>query len=104
MFETHRYDSWLNEDEKPDGFRYSQMGANSARASISFGGRGSGFGDRKLRNQGVEARSHCEAGDVARTEVFGLGILFRVQEFVLGIPVSRGRIRCADVPNILAFR
>ena len=56
MFETHCYDSWLNEDaKKSDGFRYSQMGGTlPAPLFIFLAGVAVALVTEKLRGKGVE--------------------------------------------------
>ena len=56
MFETHCYDSWLNENaKKSDGFRYSQMGGTlPAPLFIFLAGVAVALVTEKLRTKGVE--------------------------------------------------
>src|SRR5882724_6101096 len=106
MFETHCYDSWLNEDaRKSDGFRYSQMGGIlPAPLFIFLAGVAVALVTEKLRGKGVERGAIAKQVIWRGTEVFGLGILFRVQEFVLGIPVSPWTdLLRVDVLNILGI-
>src|SRR5258705_174536 len=106
MFETHCYDSWLNEEaKKSDWFRYSQMGGTlPAPLFIFLAGVAVALVTEKLRGKGVERGAIAKQVMWRGTEVFGLGILFRVQEFVLGIPISPWTdLLRVDVLNILGI-
>src|SRR5258705_11823513 len=106
MFETHCYDSWLNEEaKKSDWFRYSQMGGTlPAPLFIFLAGVAVALVTEKLRGKGVERGAIAKQVIWRGTEVFGLGILFRVQEFVLGIPISPWTdLLRVDVLNILGI-
>jgi uncharacterized membrane protein len=87
MFQTHCYDSWLASDaRKSTFFMWSQLGGTLPAplflflAGISF----ALVADKWLQKGASPAR-------VARTtirrgaEIFGLGILFRVQEFLIAL-------------------
>jgi uncharacterized membrane protein len=106
MFETHCYDSWLGpEAKKTEFFRYSQMGGTlPAPLFIFLAGVSVALVTEKLRGKGV-ARGTIAKQMIRRgTEVFGLGILFRVQEFILGIPISPWTdLLRVDVLNILGL-
>ncbi len=88
MFQTHCYDSWLSgEARSTQFFRWSQLGGTlPAPLFLFLAGISFALVTDKLRQRGVAAN------DVARTtirrgaEIFGLGTLFRVQEFLLGQP------------------
>src|SRR5712664_2354392 len=106
MFETHCYDSWLSADaKKTEFFRYSQMGGTlPAPLFIFLAGISVALVTEKLRGKGV-ARSAIATQVMGRgAEVLGLGILFRVQEFILGIPISPWTdLLRVDVLNILGI-
>src|ERR1700758_2646645 len=106
MFETHCYDSWLGpEAKKTEFFRYSQMGGTlPAPLFIFLAGVSVALVTEKLRGKGV-ARGTIAKQMIRRgTEVFGLGILFRVQEFILGVPISPWTdLLRVDVLNILGL-
>ena len=106
MFEAHCYDSWLNANaKKTEFFRYSQMGGTlPAPLFIFLAGVSVALVTEKLRGKGID-RSAIAKQIVRRgAEVFGLGILFRIQEFVLGIPVSPwSDLLRVDVLNILGI-
>src|SRR5437868_6788434 len=106
MFETHCYDSWLSEEaKKSDGFRYSQMGGTlPAPLFIFLAGVAVALVTEKLRGKGVQRATIAKQVMWRGTEVFGLGMLFRVQEFVLGIPISPWTdLLRVDVLNILGI-
>jgi uncharacterized membrane protein len=85
MFQTHCYDSWLGGDaRKSTFFMWSQLGGTfPAPLFLFLAGVSFALVTDKLKRKGVPA------GQVARTtirrgaEIFGLGVLFRLQEFVI---------------------
>jgi len=106
MFETHCYDSWLNaEAKKTEFFRYSQMGGTlPAPLFIFLAGVSVALVTQKLRGKGVARGAIANQVMGRGAEVFGLGILFRVQEFILGIPISPWMdLLRVDVLNILGL-
>jgi uncharacterized membrane protein len=87
MFQTHCYDSWLTGAAR-DGkfFRYSQdIGTLPAPLFLFLAGVSCALVTDKLRRKGIGA------DEIARTtiwrggEVFLLGLLFRMQEYLLGL-------------------
>jgi uncharacterized membrane protein len=88
MFQTHCYDSWLRSAAREGAFfRGSQLlGTLPAPLFLFLAGVSLALVTEKLRRKGVPA------GDIAGTairrggEIFALGLLFRVQEFLLGQP------------------
>ncbi len=88
MFQTHCYDSWLGGAARQSHFfRWSQLGGTlPAPLFLFLAGISFALMTDKLRQKGISAN------DIARTtirrgaEIFGLGLLFRVQEFLLGQP------------------
>jgi len=85
MFQTHCYDSWLGGDaRKSTFFMYSQLlGTLPAPLFLFLAGISSALVIDKLRRKGMPA------GQIARTtirrgaEILGLGLLFRLQEFLV---------------------
>jgi uncharacterized membrane protein len=85
MFQTHCYDSWLNpEARKTTFFMWSQLGGTfPAPLFLFLAGISFALVTDKLRRKGLPA------GQIARTtirrgaEIFGLGLLFRAQEFLI---------------------
>jgi uncharacterized membrane protein len=88
MFQTHCYDSWLGGAARTTKFiGWSQLGGTlPAPLFLFLAGIYCALMTDRLRRKGIAP------GAVARTtirrgaEIFGLGLLFRVQEFVLGQP------------------
>src|SRR6266700_4081233 len=106
MFQTHCYDSWLSADaKKTELFRWSQMGGTlPAPLFIFLAGVSVALVTEKLRGKGVPRGAIAKKVMWRGAEVFGLGILFRVQEFVLGIPISPWTdLLRVDVLNILGI-
>jgi uncharacterized membrane protein len=88
MFQTHCYDSWLGGAARSTKFfMWSQLGGTlPAPLFLFLAGISFALVTDKLRKRGAAPN------DIARTtiwrgaEIFGLGLLFRVQEFLLGQP------------------
>ncbi len=106
MFQTHCYDSWLGGPARSGGFiKWSQLGGTfPAPLFLFLAGISFALVTDKLRQRGVKGN------DIARTtirrgaEIFGLGLLFRVQEFLLGQPWAPWTdLLRVDVLNIIGF-
>jgi uncharacterized membrane protein len=90
MFQTHCYDSWLGGAARSTKFiGWSQLGGTlPAPLFLFLAGISSALLTSRMRQKGIAP------GAIARTtirrgaEIFGLALLFRVQEFVLGQPWS----------------
>ncbi|HEY7095698.1 MAG TPA: heparan-alpha-glucosaminide N-acetyltransferase domain-containing protein [Terriglobales bacterium] len=88
MFQTHCYDSWLSADaRKTDFFMWSQLGGTlPAPLFLFLAGISMSLVINKL------TRKQASPSDIARTtirrgaEILGLGLLFRVQEYVIAFP------------------
>lgn len=88
MFQTHCYDSWLGGNaRKSTFFMWSQLGGTlPAPLFLFLAGISFALITDKLRQRGNDP------GRVFRTtlrrgaEIFGLGLLFRLQEYLLGFP------------------
>jgi len=88
MFQTHCYDSWLSADaRKTDFLMWSQLGGTlPAPLFLFLAGISMSLVINKL------ARKQVSPSDIARTtirrgaEILGLGLLFRVQEYVIAFP------------------
>src|SRR5258708_8755846 len=83
MVQTHCYDSWLSADAKrSEFFRYSQMGGTLPAALFIFlAGVSVALVTEKSREAGVARNEVARQVMWRGAEVFGLGILFRLQEF-----------------------
>jgi len=88
MFQTHCYDSWLGEEARRSKFfMWSQLGGTlPAPLFLFLAGISFALVTDKLRQRGASAN------EVARTtlrrgaEILGMGLLFRLQEYLLGFP------------------
>jgi uncharacterized membrane protein len=106
MFQTHCYDSWLGGTARDSGFfKLSQLGGTLPAPMFLFlAGTSFALVTEKLRQKGASA------DDVARTtilrggEIFILGLLFRLQEFLLGQPwASWTDLLRVDVLNVIGI-
>ena len=88
MFQTHAYDAWLNpEARKTTFFMWSQLlGTFPAPLFLFLAGISFALVTDRMRAKGASA------GEVARTtirrggEIYGLGLLFRLQEYLISFP------------------
>ena len=88
MFQTHCYDSWLGGAARDSAFfRWSRLGGTlPAPLFLFLAGISCALLTDRMRQKG------SAPGAIARTtiqrgaDIFGLGLLFRVQEFLLGQP------------------
>ena len=106
MFQTHCYDSWLNgEAHKTPFFAWSQLGGTlPAPLFIFLAGISVALVTEKLREQGDSRDEIAKPVILRGAEVFGLAILFRAQEFVLGYPHSPWTdLLRVDILNILGI-
>jgi uncharacterized membrane protein len=106
MFQTHCYDSWLGGAARTTRFiGWSQLGGTlPAPLFLFLAGISSALLTDRMRQKGIAP------GVIARTsirrgaEIFGLGLLFRVQEFVLGQPWAPWTdLLRADVLNVIGI-
>jgi uncharacterized membrane protein len=106
MFQTHCYNSWLSPDAKRSGlYAWSQLGGTlPAPLFIFLAGISFALVTEKLRDRGTDRSAIAKQTILRGAEIFGLGILFRVQEFVLGITVAPWTdLFRVDVLNILGI-
>src|SRR5580700_1404522 len=90
MFQTHCYNSWLSPETKRSTlYAWSQLGGTlPAPLFIFLAGISFALVTEKLRDRGT-VRTEIANQTIRRgAEIFGLGILFRIQEYVLGIGVA----------------
>jgi uncharacterized membrane protein len=106
MFQTHCYDSWLSPEARNSAvFVWSQLlGTLPAPLFIFLSGVSFALVTERLREKGAAP------GEIAKTtvrrgaEIFALGLLFRLQEFVLGYGFSPWTdLLRVDVLNILGL-
>ncbi len=90
MFQTHCYNSWLSPDAKRSGlYAWSQLGGTlPAPLFIFLAGISFALVTEKLRDRGTDRGAIAKQTILRGAEIFGLGILFRIQEYVLGIGVA----------------
>src|SRR5215469_9351177 len=86
MFQTHCYDSWLRPELRESTlFRWSRLGGTlPAPLFIFLAGLSVALVTERLREKGMARHAILRQTALRGAEVFGLGLLFRVQEFVLG--------------------
>lgn len=106
MFQTHCYDSWLRPDLHDTRlYKLSQLGGTlPAPLFIFLSGVSFALVTEKLREKGI-ARGAIARQTIRRgAEIFALGILFRIQEYVLGYKwVPWTDMFRVDVLNILGL-
>ena len=106
MFQTHCYDAWLRPElHETRLYKLSQLGGTlPAPLFIFLAGVSFALVTEKLREKGV-ARSAIARQTILRgAEIFGLGILFRIQEYALGYKwVPWTDMLRVDVLNILGI-
>src|SRR5207245_1941977 len=88
MFQTHCYDSWLSDAARSTKFfSWSQLGGTlPAPLFLFLAGISFALATDKLRQRGVAANEIARSTLRRGAEIFGLGLLFRVQEYLLGHP------------------
>jgi uncharacterized membrane protein len=86
MFQTHCYDSWLGGNARKTAFfMWSQLGGTlPAPLFLFLAGISFALVTDKLRQKGLTADQIGRTTIRRGAEIFGLGLLFRVQEFLLG--------------------
>ena len=106
MFQAHCYNSWLNVDaRKTEFYRWSQAVATlPAPLFIFLAGVSSAMITQRLREKGVSRNIIARTTILRGAEIFALGLLFRVQEYLLGFPKSPWTdLLRVDVLNILGL-
>ncbi len=104
MFQAHCYDSWLNpEARKTVLYRWSQeLSTLPALIFLFLCGVSFVLVTERLRQEKKPAMEIFKTALLRGAEIFGLGLLLRVQEFVLGYPKSPWTdLFRVDVLNIL---
>ena len=88
MFQTHCYDSWLGGGaRKSTFFMWSQLGGTlPAPLFLFLAGISFALITDKLRQRGADPNQIARTTILRGAEIFGLGLLFRLQEFLLGYP------------------
>jgi len=104
MFQTHCYDSWLSPEARRSGlFVWSRLGGTlPAPLFIFLAGISAALVVEKSRQKGLSRKEIARASILRGAEIFGLGLLFRIQEFALGYPWSPWTdLLRVDILNIL---
>ena len=86
MFFTHCYDSWLRPDLHGSFvYRFTQfLGTMPAPLFLFLAGVSMALVVEKLREKGITRNAIARQTILRGAEIFGLGILFRLQEYALG--------------------
>jgi len=106
MFQTHCYNSWLSpEARKSSLYGWSQLGGTlPAPLFIFLSGISFALVTERLREKGASRSAIARTTILRGAEVFGMGLLFRVQEFALGYRwVPWTDLLRVDVLNILGL-
>jgi uncharacterized membrane protein len=107
MFQTHCYDSWMSPEAKKSSsvIGWSRLGGTlPAPLFIFLAGVSFALMTEKLREKGIERNAIAKQTILRGAEIFGMGLLFRAQEFALGYPWSPWTdLLRVDVLNILGF-
>src|SRR5438270_8678779 len=107
MFQTHCYDSWMSPEAKKSSSltAWSKLGGTlPAPLFIFLAGVSFALGTGRLREKGIERNTIAKQTILRGAEVFGMGLLFRMQEFALGYPWSPWTdLLRVDVLNILGL-
>src|SRR5437588_12252806 len=107
MFQTHCYDSWLSPAARKSSslIIWSQLGGTlPAPLFIFLAGVSFALVTERLREKGVERHAIAKQTILRGAEIFGMGLLFRVQEFALGYLWSPWTdLLRVDILNILGL-
>lgn len=106
MFQTHCYNSWLSPEARKSAlYAWSQLlGTLPAPLFIFLAGVSSAMVTQRLREKGVARNAIAKTTIRRGAEIYGLGLLFRGQEFLLGYPNSPWTdLPRVDVLNILGL-
>jgi uncharacterized membrane protein len=106
MFQTHCYDSWLSPQARKSAFFiWSQLGGTlPAPLFVFLAGVSFALVTDRLRAKGLPAKQIARTTIRRGAEIFALGLLFRVQEFLLGQPWAPWTdLLRVDVLNILGL-
>jgi uncharacterized membrane protein len=106
MFQTHCYNSWLRPELRDTRlYKLSQLGGTlPAPLFIFLAGVSFALVTEKLRQKGIDRAAIARQTILRGAEIFGLGILFRLQEYALGYRwVPWTDMLRVDVLNILGI-
>src|SRR5437667_12672904 len=87
MFQTHCYDAWLGEPARKSSlYIYSQLGGTfPAPLFLLLAGISFALVTKKLLEKGLPPNQIAKATIRRGAEILGLGLLFRVEEFVISM-------------------
>ncbi|PYU35710.1 MAG: hypothetical protein DMG31_03085, partial [Acidobacteria bacterium] len=90
MFQTHGYDSWLGESARHTRlFGLSQLGGTLPAPLFLFSaGISLALVTGRAIEKGITPGEASRKAMLRGAEIFGFGMLFRVQEFLLGRPYA----------------
>jgi uncharacterized membrane protein len=106
MFQTHCYDSWLRPDLRDSAlYHWSQLGGTlPAPLFLFLAGVSMALVTERLRAKGITREAIVKQTALRGAEIFGLGLLFRVQEFALGYRTAPWTdLFRVDILNILGL-
>ena len=107
MFQTHCYDAWMSPEAKKGSslIGWSRLGGTlPAPLFIFLAGVSFALVTEKLREKGIARGVIAKQTILRGAEIFGMGLLFRVQEYALGFPWSPWTdLLRVDVLNILGL-
>src|SRR5271167_2647768 len=106
MFQTHCYDSWLGGSARDTKFfQISQLGGTlPAPLFLFLAGVSFALVTDRLRQKNLSSNEIARTTILRGAEIFGLGMLFRVQEFILGQPWSPWTdLLRVDVLNVIGI-
>src|SRR5260370_15576172 len=107
MFQTHCYDSWMSPEAKKSSslIAWSRLGGTlPAPLFVFLAGVSFALVTEKLREEGIARKTIAKQTILRGAEVFGMGLLFRLQRLALRYPWSpwTDMLR-VDVLNILGL-
>src|SRR5580693_6187416 len=106
MFQTHCYDSWLSSEARKSAVLvWSQLlGTLPAPLFIFLSGTSLALVTERLRAKGATPAEIARTTIRRGAEIFALGLLFRIQEYILGYGFSPWTdLLRVDVLNILGL-
>jgi uncharacterized membrane protein len=106
MFQSHCYSSWLKpEARKSSLYSWSQLGGTlPAPLFIFLSGISVALVTEKFREKGAARSAIAKKSILRGAEIYGMGILFRIQEYLLGYPISPWTdLFRVDILNILGI-
>src|SRR5260370_10436326 len=107
MFQTDWYESWMRREAKKSSslIAWSRLGGTlPAPLFIFLAGVSFALVTEKLREKGIARDAIAKQTILRGAELFGMGLLFRLQEFALGYPWAPWTdLLRVDVLNILGL-